>query len=359
MKKSGFLFFLIFALASTAFLAGYILVSNGLDPSSKSKTGTILAKFGGSGENTPNDQEIAEEEGGIVLLTPKQVNSVSNSLDKGSVLYFESLTGKIYELNLETKEERVVSDKILPNFVSAIWSPTKKEAIGYFSSGQETAFKNIDILTGKERVLDRGIFSIAFSPDGSLVAYHYLDTASSPSQGKIAISEADGGYSKKIINTRLESVVIGWPIREKLTLKTLSSEILLLTEDGKLESLLGPLSNLEESWSPSGNKLIYSHKEPEQEQAMLFIKEVASRKEYPLEVGEASKCVWSIDDLNVFCAISKSPSADEVYKINTTNASKTLIAEPEMKVKQLILTSGEDDLLLMSLSNNLYKFRLP
>src|SRR3989344_296311 len=104
MNKSGFLLFLIISLALTAFLAGYIMVERGAGTKLSSKTGTILDKFDGNQPPATDNQEPADNSR-PVLLTEKKVLSVVNSYDKGAVLYFEKNTGKLFELDLETKTE--------------------------------------------------------------------------------------------------------------------------------------------------------------------------------------------------------------------------------------------------------------
>lgn len=368
MKKTGFLSFLIISLALTAFLAGYVLVKRGADINSGSKTGTILDKFNGSETDTSNAMEV--EDGVPIPFTDRRVTSIVNSYNKGEVFYFEKGTGKLLSLNLETKTEQSVLNKALSNFVSATWSPTKKEFVATFGSDLSAdqtdsprTFKYFNIETGEEVSLDPNIRSGAFSPDGSLLAYHYSETNDGQSPtGKIFISEPNGKHSKKIIDTRLENIKMGWPIREKMSFINSGSEMFLLTEEGELTKVLDLKPGLREKWSPSAKKIIFSVSSlnPEQQGNILSLKNIETREEIELGPGSASKCVWSVDDINAFCAIPKSPSVDEVYKINTSTGTQKLVAEPLAQVGEILLVTGEERLLFINTSDEkLYSIKIP
>ena len=356
MKK--FNLFLIIAFALTAFLVGYLLVGGEWRSGPKLKTGAILDKFSDTQQPTTDSQQPTDETKPL-LLTDRRVVSVTNSLNKGGVLYYEKNTGKIFEFNLEAKTETPISENMLPNFISAIWSPAKKEVIGSFYSQSGSDFRYYNLDTVKNIKFDPNVQSPVFSPDGNLIAYYYLNkTANSSEAGKIMISQPDGTYSKKILDTRLQDIKISWPTGEWLVLKT-PSEIFLLSQDGKLNKFLEFRTVLEERWSRSGKRMLYSALSDNDELAksVLAIKELDSRDERSLEIeGNASKCVWSIDEINIFCALAKSPSVDEIYLINTADRSRKLIADTEMPIKELFLSASEEYLLLVNAGDEkLYK----
>ena len=368
MNKSKFSKFLISALALTAFLAGYLIIGGGLGDNSRKITGTVLDKFDGQ-TDPANDRQKAEESTGIRLLTDRPVVSIVNSQGKESVLYYEKNTGKVFEFDLTDRKEEVVSDAVLANFISSLWSPTQMAVISTFYSSSGSIFKHHDFNTKKTTELGSDVKSVAFSPDGSLIVYYLFEgqpttPASSVSPtiegidesgqpefyaGKIIISEPDGKYQKKVLDTRLRDVVINWPAKNQITLKTPLSDLFLLTEDGKLNKLLEFKTLLEERWSKSGKKLLFSSLTDISMEPVLFITNVETREEKPLNLeGSASKCTWSIDDVNIFCALAKSPSVDDIYQINTLDGSKKLVAEPGFTIKEVLLSGLEDHLLFVS-----------
>ena len=348
MKSGGFLPFLIILLALTAFLAGYIMIGRGTG--AIPKTGTILDKFSGSEPNA-NDLQ-PEDEIKLSPISDRKVVSATNSLVGSQVIYFDR-NGKIYEYDLEAKTEKTASDKVLPNFISAIWSPAKKEVLAIFTSETGLIFKYLNIATGKTIALNPDIRSAAFSPDGNLIAYHRSDKTDSQNGGSIMVAQPDGQYSKKVLATRINDLAMSWPTKDAMAFKTPSQEIFLLAEDGKLNKFLDIKLGLEEKWSPNGNKLIFSALSgtPDEPAIDLMVKDVASKEEKKLAQVSASKCVWSIDSATIYCAIPKSPSVDEVYSINTLDGSQKIAAEPNMPVKNLLLSTLEDYLLFISASD--------
>lgn len=364
MKKSKFLLFLIASMALTAFLAGYIMVQKGTPISSG--TGTILDKFNNNPPTTLDDQE--KPTNGPTLITDKKVFSATNSLDKGDILYFEKNTGKLYAYNLDTKIERVISDKAVPDFISALWSPTKKEILGYFTSSNGIITKYINLGTGKEVVLNNA-HSVAFSPDGNLIAYYSADNASDSESAEntqginnIIISQPDGQYQKKVLTTRVENPILGWPDKETLAFRTPGQEIYLLSEDHKLSKLLDTKIDLGEKWSPSGNKLLFSalSANPDESDTKLWVKDRVLNQEKELIPGLASKCIWSIDSVNAYCAFSKSPSSDDIYIINTDDGSSKLVLELNMAIKEMFLSPTEDYLIFTNSSDDkLYSIKIP
>lgn len=326
MKERGFLLFLIFSLALTAFLAGYIMLGYETDNKTQSGAGTILDKF-----DDPELKNAKQEtsQNSPFLLSDRSVVSVTNSLGGAEVMYFEKNTGKLFEADLVTRAEQTLSNTLLPNFMSAIWSPNKKEVISAFYHPGGIRHRYHSYETNKTVDLDLNIKSVAFSPDGKLIAYYYYNSLNLNEPGRIGISEPDGTYFKKLIDTRIRDLKISWPSQEYIVFKTPSSDIFLL-------DLRGDLKKLSEA-------------------------EAESNQEISLELTTPdSKCVRSIDSVHTFCALPKSPSADEIYQINSTDGSRRLITELPMLAKNLLLSNLEDYLLFTSVGNEkLYALKIP
>lgn len=378
MKK--FSIFLTITLALTAFLIGYLFIGGNLNSGSKPKTGTILDKFEEqtANHNIPNTES---EPSVPFLITDKRVVSPASSSDKNSILYYEKGTGKLFEFNFNEKAEKVISDAILPNFISSIWSPTKKEVIHLFYSLSGQDYKHYSFSTNKITRLDPNIRSLAFSSDGNAIVYFYLEEGTSdsgqldpsenlagdqlglPAQhiGKIIIAQTDGQYQKKILDTRVKDLEITWPAKNQIVLKTPDSGVYILTEEGKLNKFMEPMGMLQEKWSQSGKKMLFSALTDEKTGPILWIKDLDTREEKSLNIeGNANKCVWSIDDINIICALMKSPSIDELYQIDTTSSSKKLLAEPQLPIKEVVISGAEDYLLFISASDEkLYGLKIP
>lgn len=363
----------------TAFLVGYLLMGKNLSSNPKPETGTILDRF--EGQDTENNAETAKSGPTIpFLITDKKVISVASSNNKNGVLYFEKGTGKILEFNFIDRNEKILSDTVLPNFISSIWSPARKEVIHsfYVQSGQD--YRHYSFSTDKTTQLDPNMHSLAFSPDGNLIVYYYLaEETTEPSQsesseeladaptelttkqvGKIIIAQTDGQYPKKILTTRIKDLEISWPAKNQIVLKTVDSGIYILTEEGELTKFMEPMGLFQEKWSQSGKKVLFSVLKDDKEEPTLWIKDLATREEKPLEIeGSADKCAWSIDDTNIICALAKSPSIDELHQINIVTGSKNILAEPEIPIKEVALSETEDYLVFISaLDDKLYGLKI-
>ncbi len=355
MKGNKFLSFLIVCLALTAFLAGYIMVKRGA--STGPQTGTILDKFNGQAtDKQPSAPKTGPEP---ILLTDRQVTFAINSSNKGGVLYYEKNTGKIFEVNTDDKTEQVVSDKTFSDLNSVIWSPNRKETLNFLNPPSGSSLKYYSLSTSSSVDLGSNIQSAAFSPDGNLVAYYYFDE--STQDGKIMMTQPNGLYQKKILNTRLKDVSITWPSKDNMAIRT-GADVFLLTEGGSLTKLIEGGLGFEEKWSPSGKKLLFSvfSGDTQNPSTLLWLKDVESKEEIPSElIGSANQCVWSIDDIHIFCSIPDSSSADVIYKINTNDWSSKMVAEPMMSVKELLLSNLEDNLIFISATDEkLYSIKI-
>ena len=115
---------------------------------------------------------------------------------------------------------------------------------------------------------------------------------------------------------------------------------------------MGPMGLLQEKWSQSGKKMLFSALIDEGTKPAIWVKDFETREEKPLNTaGSVDKCVWSVDDINIICALVKSPSIDELYEINTVTGSKKLIAEPEVSIKEVMLSETEGYLLFVGASD--------
>ena len=321
----------------------------------KNQTGTILSRFNSYSDTispTPDEQ-------GPSALINRKIVSLTNSPDNNSILYYEQNTGKVFEYDLANKNETTISNAILPNFISTIWSPTKKEVISAFYSQSGYDFKYYNYNTNKSVVLGSNIRSVAFSPDGSYVAYYLTEIIPGDNQngqadtevGRVYISQPNGSLPKLIFSTRIQDLRLLWPAKDKIVLATPNSGTYTISEDGKqFEKILDAVPIIEESWSKSGQKLLYSGLiDPENQNPILSIKNSAASQDKSLGFeGSASKCAWSIDDINIYCALARSPSSDNIYMVDTDKNTKKLVVELPGQAKELFLSSTEDYLIYIS-----------
>lgn len=349
MKKKSFIFFLLFALL--AFIAGYFLVQGGYLEGKRAQTSTILDKFSQSEKISDNSDSLQL----FSSLSENKVVSISNSTSSGEILYYEKNTGKIYKINLESGEETSLSDIIVTNFIGAIWSPNKKDSIQLIYSPKGTRFRYFNFVTGESKEFDQNVKSIVFSPNGEYIAYYILQINEDASEeGRIYISQPNGKYQKFIFRTRIANPFLSWPIKDKLQLATESAGVFLLSEEGKLDKLMESFVGFDFNWSKSGKKILFSvFDESDNFQYNSFVALADTRQSYQIKTETiASRCAWSIDDLNLYCAVAKSPTEDELYRINTEDKKAELIAQPGMQIGEFILSTLENYVIFTGASDN-------
>lgn len=336
-----------------AFLAGYLLNSAGLRRAEISLgTGGVLDKFSQNpkpGTNNNPTSTIKE----LKNLSRREAVSVTTSADGNNILYYEKNTGKVFEANLDTAQEGIVSATILPNFIKTIWAPNKKEVVSLFYTPQGNEFKYYNYNTKRSVGLALNISSVVFSPDSSQIAYFETNKDG----GAIFISQPDGSIGKKILNTRISNLELSWPKNDLLAFKTRDDysgnwSVFTLSKDGALVKLLESENGLENKWSLDGSKLLFSHID-ENGVKVLSIKNLDSGEEIKLSpVITASKCSWSIDNKTIVCAIAKPLNSlrEELFEINTEDKSQKLIASPEkdINVSDIFLSSLENYIIIQN-----------
>lgn len=343
MNNKFLLTLIILSLSLAAFLAGYLVSQKDFTKQPANIGEGFLEKFD---ESRPNDS--GGSSGDLLALSKRVVLSPTLSKEKNSVLYYDKNNGKAYEANPEDLNEKVISDRPLPNLVRTIWSPNKKEVVSIFYDNNGKRFKYYNYQTQKAVDLGTAIKSLAFSPDGSHIAYFKSLGADSA----VYVSAPDGSSSRKIIDTRLSDLDISWPSPEYISFKTTAdggNSVYLLSMTGNLTRLLDTEGQTDILWSPDGTRLLYSSKE--NSGFVLSVKEVKSFEDINLNVASsANKCAWRISNTYVICSVPRSGNGGEdIYKIDLSG-NKELVASPQKNINasQLILTGIEDYIMIVN-----------
>ncbi len=344
------------SLSFTAFLSGYLISQKDFhkNPDSVS-TGNILDKFSDQDTTSPEALLRSENSGTLRLLSQRVVISPVLSKEKDNILYYEKGTGKVFEVILKDLTDKPVSDTLLANLIKTVWAPSRKEVISLFYYPSGSHYKYFNYKTKASVDLGTDIKSLAFSPDGSQIAYF----GSKESSRGIFVSQPNGNSFKNILPNRLENAEVYWPSADLLSFKTDSvdgSELYSLSKNGEIKKILESRDGLEVKWSKDGSKILFSQKT--ESGINLFYKDTSSELETSLNVAtSASKCEWGIEGEKIVCGVPRSSAlGDEIYEINL-DGTKKLLSSPKYKVNTAeLFISGLDDyvVILNSLDNKLY-----
>jgi len=347
---------LVLSLSLAAFLAGYLISQKDFTKQSANLgEGSILEKFDSNQQQGTKDVSSKD----LTSLSRGSVLSPTISKEKDSVIYYDMRDGRVFEARPIDLSEKIISDKPLPNLISTVWSPNKKEVVSVFDTNNGNVFRYYNYQTNKSTDLGRTIRSLAFSPDGSHIAY----LRSLGLDGAIYVSAPDGSSPRKIIETRLSDIELSWPSEEYISFKASvdgRNSVYLLSLTGNLTKFVDEPGKVDVLWSSGGIKLLYSTRESGN--PMLFVKDALSSSTKALDISTpAYKCAWGINSDYVFCAIGRSGQGGEnIYKINM-DGTKELLASPvkNISAKQLMLTGTEDFLIIVNeIDGKLYALKI-
>lgn len=349
--------------ATAAFLGGYLIMDTGLFGEQRAQQEAAL----NSGATAQKPGIQTDRVGDIVPLGSSEVVSPLLVPGDNVVRYYEQRTGRVLEIGLTNFREKILSDTPLPDFISAVWSPTGTESIGIFANGDTNEFRHYDFTTKTATVLPAGTRTVAFSPTGSqMVSLRDGDT-----ENEIILSQPDGTFPRPILKTRLEQAELLWPEDQRLSIVTQRgtlSDVFTLTKDGKLQKLLFDQNAFDGVWSPDGTHLLYSAHD-ESGKVVLSIMDAATSEAttIPLAIS-ASQCAWGIGNTFLVCAgpdetKGSLTDATSLYSIDLDGTKKLLATSSlpgRLHIERVLLpTLQHTAVILNGIDHKLYRVSLP
>jgi len=295
-----------------------------------------------------------------------------------TVKYFSRTSGNVFESDFDGSGIKKLSSVNLSNLIKVIWSPDKDKVVGIFSEKEAIKKYFYDYVNNQSAVLSEKISYVAWSPDSKKIAYHFIDSSSE--QNNISISNPDGTDWKNIFKTRLDNVIVEWPIKEKISLRTppsgLAQGVLyaINSTTGDFFKIISDAFGLYVNWSPKGDKILFSSTDSRGKNPTLNLSNEKGTSLKNLKLaGLADKCVWSNDDKTIFCALPQEISQnatwpddyykglvilrDDIYKINLETEQRTKIIgstdEISYDAQGLFLSPKEDYLFFVNRGNGL------
>lgn len=380
MDRNGTILSLIaVTLVSSAFIAGYLL--SGWSPERRvdiaatgdTLSGNLADRFSSPDARTSPGASLSSA---LRAVSSERVVSPTNA-PEGGILYYGEATGKVFRADLETGTTTTVSDTVLPGFLRTIWSPSKKEVISEFRSGSRTSFKYFSYVTEQSALLGGDVRSVAFSPDGTLIAYFRKNG----DRGEVMLAQPDGSNPKRILSTRIPALTLEWVTHDRIVLRTDgdasgTSHLLGLTPDGDLAPLAEPARGLESRWSRDGSRALVSFYDASGALG-LYLYRTDTRELSPLDVPtSASRCAWSINAAAVICGVPQSPilfgdtpskvvTPEDIVRTTIADKMRTTLFQsskntPRVSVGDIVLSPLENYAVFVNaFDGKLYRLVLP
>lgn len=301
------------------------------------------------------------------------------------VRYIERGTGNVYDIDPDTGDKTRLSQTTIPRIQEAFWMPNALNAVvRYFDSDFEYAetfagglIRDTRAATGSPlyafdgEFLETDIKTTSVSAVDQRIAY----LAENANGSTLFTTRSDGSQKTQIYSSPVREWLLQWFKGDTIALTTKASSAapgflyFIPSRGGQPERILPGTFGLTTLVSPSGDRILFS----ETAQSGLILKNYtrSSRTETMIPAATLpEKCVWSkTEPTFTYCGVPQSIQtkelpdlwymgltsfSDQIWKIDTTTGSATLIAIPkeytreEIDAVQLSLSRNEDYLIFVN-----------
>lgn len=331
-----------------------------------------------------NRNEIIEEDPNIVKPEAPETTFIS------FVKYSDKETGNIYQSVSDRPDERKYSETTIPAIYESFFA--KRSILFRYLSGNTIVTFMGDLpeeILGREisggneifgNFLAENIKDVSVSRDGNKI--FYLSNNTRGVVGNIMDSQSNNKVS--VFDSPFSEWTSMWSGENKVTLTTKPSGLvpgyayILDTRTKNYDKLIGNINGLVTLTNESSDLVLYSDQNLD-----LRIFDVYQNRSKELRLkSHADKCVWSSDNIHLYCAIPKNvPSRliypdfwyqgevsydDEIFKINTETGQRTKIMNLSFEEGGVItdainlkLDKKEENLFFMNkIDSYLWKLRL-
>lgn len=336
---------------------GAIFVYNFLfkkDSAPQKDTATKTTEEGKVGQPTNKDAEKEKKEASsVAAISDEPVFGATLSSDGNFIYYFLASNGQLNQVDAAGKLEKVISTESFSNLKKIIWNrPKNKVIVKTEPETGKTKFFYLDLSAKKSTPLKDNIDSISWSNLGDKIFYKYYDPKTK--KRTVSASDPDGKNWRDLAQFDYHSVDIApvpnsedlsfWPSANSYTATSLWK--ISSSADIKRE-ILKDKYGADFLWSPDGKQAISScsdQKGGHRTELYLMNSEGGQLRSLIFPTF-ASKCVWSKDSKNIFCAMpgnipdtailpndwqdGKIVTADTFWKIDIATGKKERLADPE------------------------------
>jgi len=222
-----------------------------------------------------------------------------------SIRYVERVNGHIYRMFLDTKSKEKISNSTIPSIYEAFFDSTGQTVIyRYLSNDKSISSYLATLSTAKGEFLPPDISDVSISPDKT--KFFYLSENSNGVTG--VIGDFSDAKKDSVFSSPFTEWLSQWDNNQKIYLTTKPSysvdgSMFILNPSTKtINKVFGGIAGLTTSVNQNGSGVLYSTSSTEGPKLGIF--DIEKNTSNDLKTfGLPEKCVWSGDNINVYCAV--------------------------------------------------------
>jgi len=282
-----------------------------------------------------------------------------------SIRYVERSTGHIYQMYLDTKKSGTISNSTIPGVYEAIFNNRSTSTIyRYVATDDTTITSFLASLGGDSNFLPADITAISLSPDKT----QFFSIIKNANGVTGTTNSFDETKTTQVFTSAFSEWLPQWVTDKNIYLTTKPSYLtpgsiyILNITNGTLSKIFGGIDGLTILANNDGNFILYNASLNVGPKLNVF--DVKNHTSIDLGIyGLPEKCIWSPDNINVYCALPNIITGieypdywyqglvsftDSFVKINTKTKSMMTISNSQDEVPidatNLFLNNKEDKL---------------
>ena len=267
---------------------------------------------GDTGTETPVTGEVAKENSRLHKITDFAVagavffEDTRDGTTVPSLRYVERATGHVYQMYLDTKITGKISNSTIPGVYETIFNSNANSVIyRYLSSDNKSITSFLASLGGKSSVfLNPDITAVSLSPDKT----KFFSIIKNKNGVIGMIKPFDETKTSQVFTSSFSEWLPQWVTNQYIYLTTKPSYLVdgsafsLNITNGTLTKLFGSIPGLTTLANSNGNLVLYGASLNIGPKLNIF--DIKNHTSIDLDIyGLPEKCVWSPDNINVYCAI--------------------------------------------------------
>ncbi|MFA7252941.1 MAG: hypothetical protein WC107_00120 [Patescibacteria group bacterium] len=293
-------------------------------------------------------------------------------LGNGGKTLYKLKVGLTEDGTIEIIKNTPITDARLTGVKEIIWSPTKELAL-LRKAGEMTIFdfKKYDFVNQTELPWGKDVGAVAWSPDNSKIAYYYATNG----EKSLVFSNIANTEVTRIANFSergIENPILKWsPDSQWLLIIPRNSDrsknkiYLFNTYSRTFKTLTDNGGQLDASFSPNGNKILYGTYQSDPESPVfsaLSIMNIDGSDKRTLGIfAEISKTAWEKDSKNVVIATYDSKTKNEsIFKFDTDNKKNSgfIIRDFGKIFINTLFISDDEKMILYQTSDGIFAIKV-